>query len=478
MNVIQKNSSIPKVEKQQMNFKGNLPRISFKADDNDSFVRTRQRGPVYSQPDILNQADPMVRVMNEQKKERDKQKFKNNLSWGLGIGASLAVIALALLSLRRGRGMSTETMQDATKEMQATFARESKEMWRDIAKEIGLEEMILSDKLIQNSKAIENCVEKSAILKLMKSDPIFSILLYGPPGTGKTTYASAIAKKFPGSKLAFLDVGTMKDMWHGGSEKKINAMIDEICSEADKLLKEYHTELGKVIGDDLVKEGNQKKIANAILEAKKAGKKIPEQKRVFVLADEIDSIMMVDESTGGKISNDMLNEFKKGFTDKLGRHENVTVFGCTNLPINPENAMIGNKKLDTAMLDRFQLKIEVGCPDKDQLYKFTQKHFKDCDDIPYFDEKFIKGVMGEDKAINDAIQDLCELLAKPEREFSFRKMKDGLLKQVPRDIAHKVEESPMNLKDLITAVENQKKNFKIADAELEAYKNKYADLLK
>ncbi len=33
--------------------------------------------------------------------------------------------------------------------------------------------------------------------------------------------------------------------------------------------------------------------------------------RIFVFADEIDSVMMVDTGSGAKISNDMLNEFKK-----------------------------------------------------------------------------------------------------------------------------------------------------------------------
>ena len=144
-------------------------------------------------------------------------------------------------------------------------------MWRSIEEALGLDDLILSQSLRTNAQSIHNCIKDPSKLELMGSKPIFSILLYGPPVTGKTTYATAIAKKYPGSKLAFLDVGTMKDMWHGGSEKKISAMIDDICKEADKLLKEYNDELAKVIDPDIFKSGDKVKIAKAIEAANKAG---------------------------------------------------------------------------------------------------------------------------------------------------------------------------------------------------------------
>lgn len=447
----------------------NAKRMSFKAGENDQFVRQQQ----VSQPPMM---DSYARMIAEQKKQEKAQKRKQNLSWGIGIASGIAIIAMAIWTMRSGKKVgNTELGQ----EMKETFARESKEMWRDISKELGLDDLILSNKLKNNAGSIDNCIKQSSKLKLMGSDPVFSILLYGPPGTGKTTYATAIAKKYPGSKLAFLDVGTMKDMYHGGSEKKIHAMIDEICAEADKLLKEYQTELSKVIDPKIVEKGDEIAIANAIEAAKKAGKKIPEQKRVFVLADEIDSIMMVDNSHGAKLSNDMLNEFKKGFTDKLGRHQNITVFGCTNLPIDVENnaLKVAGKELDTAMLDRFELKIEVGAPDKSQLLGKIKKHYNSLEGSPYLSESLMKGIKGEDKEVAKGFDELCTMLAAdPEnREFSFRKL-INILKEAPRKIAH--EDTRLEFKHLVNVVEDQKENFKISDADLKTFKEKVADLLK
>lgn len=314
-----------------------------------------------------------------------------------------------------------------------------KSLWRNIEKEKSVDELILPKKLKDLATTIENSIKNPDRLRAMNSDPIFSVLLYGPPGTGKTAFSMGIAKKFKGSEFAYLDVGTMKDMWHGGSEKKINALIDNICARADVLLKEYHTELGKVIGEDVVKRGNKKEIAKAIMEAKKAGKTIPEQKRIFVLADEIDSIMMVDNSHGAKLSNDMLNEFKKGFTDKLGRHENITIFGCTNLKIDPKAAMtVDGKMLDKAMLDRFEAKELVDLPNKEQLLGTFKKHFAGIEeDIVSKDITNVKN--------GSVIDKLCEFMASTNR-ISFREF-NSILKGAPRTIAN--ETRPLEARDLV-----------------------------
>ena len=277
-----KNQQNPEVETQQ----NNVRKINFKAD--------YQGQPRYTQPAILQQQpqqDYFSKMLEEQEKEQKKAKRKQNLSWGIGIASGIAIIGMAIMSMRGGRAISGIADETAT-----AIKKEEKEMWRKLANELGIEDLILSDALKKSETEITNCIKYGDKLKLMNSKPLFSVLLYGPPGTGKTAYSMAIAKKFPGSEFAYLKIGTMKDKYLGGSEQKINAAIDNICKRADELLVEYKTELGKVIGEDIVKKGDKKEIAKAILEAKKAGKTIPEQKRVFVLADEIDSIMMVDNS--------------------------------------------------------------------------------------------------------------------------------------------------------------------------------------
>ena len=187
---------------------------------------------------------------------------------------------------------------------------------------------------------------------------------------------------------------------------------------------------------------------------------------------------MVDNSHGAKLSNDMLNEFKKGFTDKLGRHPNITVFGCTNLPIDVEKGALKGvaKELDTAMLDRFQLKIEVGAPDKEQLLGLVQKTYAKLADTPYISQDLLDGAAGKNPEIAKALDKMCELLAKDpyEREFSFRKL-ISLIEESPRSMLD--QNRPLEFKDLVATMENQKSNFKISDAELEAFKESVKHLL-
>ena len=437
------------------------------------------------------QIDPRVYAQIEAQKKQNKREAWSKAGTIAQIGLAAAFVTLAIQAVVKHKydvnklKAETQYLIEAKKNMgkggvdaRQDFTDDCVKMWRSIEEALGLDDLILSQSLRTNAQSIHNCIKDPSKLELMGSKPIFSILLYGPPGTGKTTYATAIAKKYPGSKLAFLDVGTMKDMWHGGSEKKISAMIDDICKEADKLLKEYNDELAKVIDPDIVKSGDKVKIAKAIEAAKKAGKTIPEQKRVFVIADEIDSIMMVDNSHGAKLSNDMLNEFKKGFTDKLGRHPNITVFGCTNLPIDVEKGALKGvaKELDTAMLDRFQLKIEVGAPDKEQLLGLVQKTYAKLADTPYISQDLLDGAAGKNPEIAKALDNMCELLAKDpyEREFSFRKL-ISLIEESPRSMLN--QNRPLEFKDLVATMENQKGNFKISDAELEAFKESVKHLL-
>lgn len=444
-NVVVKNVPQYNVEQKKND---NLYRVNFRADNNDQFVRqSRPKAPVYTQPPMLDKQSQLARMIEEQEKAQKKEKTKQNLSWGIGIAASLAIIIMAVSSMRRGGaggGMIDETA--------TAIKKEGKEMWRELANELGMDDLILSNVLKKSETEISNCIKHGDRLKLMSSKPLFSVLLYGPPGTGKTAYSMAIAKKFPGSEFAYLKVGTMKDKYLGGSEQKINAAIDNICKRADELLAEYKTELGKVIGEDIVKKGDKKEIAKAILQDKKAGKTIPEQKRVFVLADEIDSIMMVDNSLNAKTSNDLLNEFKTGFTDKLGKHENITVFGCTNLSINPAKyTTLDGKTLDSAMLDRFQQKILVDSPSQEQFLGKIAKHFEGSE------AEYISKDISKDSPI---IQELCDFMAS--KNASFREF-NNLLETAPYKMVH--EERALEIKDLITKLEDMKASLNISDVE-------------
>ena len=79
----------------------------------------------------------------------------------------------------------------------------------------------LLNKVVKSIDNPTNIVEKGG-------KPIKSILLYGPPGTGKTTFAKAIAKEFPDSRFASLDVTRLGSKFVGETEKNIQAAVNEM----------------------------------------------------------------------------------------------------------------------------------------------------------------------------------------------------------------------------------------------------------
>lgn len=247
---------------------------------------------------------------------------------------------------------------------------ELKEIWADLTNSSKIDDMALPDGLKKFISSFKNSVENPEILKQRGGKPTKSLLLYGPPGTGKTTFAKALAKEFPDSKFASLDVTSLGSEYQSVSERNLNKAVDMICKDAAE----------------------------------------NPNKKYFVFIDEIDSVMMVDNSLSAKHSNDMLNEFKKCFTEKLGKHDNIITIGATNLPIDIEKGVaLGGKKLDRPMLDRFSEKVLVGLPTGEQIVNSVKHHYKDCSlvsDALKTDSKELKAI--------------ANFLSNPENNTSFR----------------------------------------------------------
>lgn len=78
-------------------------KVSFKA-ENDQFVRqNRPKGAVYTQPAIIQQQDPLTKMMEERQKAEKKEKRRNALNI-VAIGASIAAAAAIIYSVVRGQG--------------------------------------------------------------------------------------------------------------------------------------------------------------------------------------------------------------------------------------------------------------------------------------------------------------------------------------------------------------------------------------
>ncbi len=314
--------------------------LNFKAGQ-DEFVRSAQ----------VKQSD-LAKIMAERQKAEKKAKRKRRWKDGLQVVALLSSIALAAVfiwNLTKGADMGKSK-------------KELSKIWEDLTKADSIDDMALPKNLKEIVKTIKSNATDGKLISEKGGKPINSILLYGPPGTGKTTFAKAIAKMFPEAKFASLDVTSLGSEFSSVTERNINNAVDLICKEA----RENPT------------------------------------KKFFVFIDEIDSVMMVDSGFGAKHSNDILNEFKKCFTEKLGKCENIITIGATNLPIDVEKGIIlGGKALDKPMLDRFAEKILVDLPTAEQIQNAIAKHYtgrrlvddalKDPSKLKEFAEHLVKG---------------------------------------------------------------------------------------
>lgn len=342
------------------------------------------------------------------KKEYDKQKKKAEKEKNVQLGLQIFTASMFALMV----GIMAKQMN---------WFKSYKVAFKDLGKEMSLKDMALPDTQKAAAERIRNFVEHHKEILEMGGPNGSSILFYGPPGTGKNTFAYAITKEFPNAKFLEMDISKMNSKWHGESEQNVLGTMKAAIKYADK----------------------------------------HKDEKVFVFIDEIDSVMMQDHGSGAKLSNDILNAFKKGFNE-LTNKENIIVMGATNLRINPEEAMAAGKQLDSAMLDRFAEKVLVDLPTKDQIKLAITNYYKNPG------RPRVDAVLKDFD--NSKLDKVAEFLSKPEHETSFRKLVKGILE--PTASQKKVTpDAKVTLEDIIETIKNNKHNLNASDTEMQAFIN-------
>ena len=376
---------------------GNIPTIQ-----NGNVVNNQPKVNFRASAQVDNPVDSFISEQEKAKKKAKNQQYLNT-SVQIGIlGACLASIGL----MAHTSGL---------------FKKNFKLNFKDLSKELSLDQMALPQAQKDAEKRITNFIEHHKEIVEMGGGEGSALLFYGPPGTGKNTFAYGITKKFPNAKFVDMDISKLNSKWHGESEHNVLGTMEAIVKEANKHPNEKY----------------------------------------FVFIDEIDSVMMQDQSSGAKLSNDVLNAFKKGFNN-LTNKENIIVIGATNLTINPKEAKLAGKVLDTAMLDRFAEKVLVDLPSKEQLKLAITNYYKN---------PAIKRVDDALKDINNKKLDkIAEFLAKREHGTSFRKLVKGLLQPTARN-KEITPDVKVTIDDLINTIKNNKENLNVTDAEMQAFLN-------
>lgn len=207
--------------------------------------------------------------------------------------------------------------------------------------------------------------------------PCKGILLFGPPGTGKTMLAKAVATE-AGASFINVSMSTITSKWFGEDEKNVRALFTLAA-----------------------------KVAPTI---------------IFI--DEVDS-MLGQRSRNGeheamrKIKNEFMAHWD-GLMSKAG--ERVLVLAATNRPFD----------LDDAIIRRFERRIMVGLPDKDNRERILRTVLEKeaiADDLDFAElANTTEGFSGSD------LKNLCKVAAyRPIRELMKEEQKRNEKKDVALD---------------------------------------------
>ncbi|MBR1618001.1 AAA family ATPase [bacterium] len=221
--------------------------------------------------------------------------------------------------------------------------KEIKQIWQNLTTATRLKDLALPEALKQTTTRLLYKISHAEEYMQKGGMNHNTILLYGPPGTGKSTYAKAIAREFPNSRFASIDLGSIQGKYVGETENRLNNAVDEVCKMAEQ----------------------------------------NPDKRVFVFFDEIDSFAMEDNgSHNQQYHASTLNTLKKCISEKLFQHNNITTIAATNVDIDvKESEKEFLQKLSKPIVDRFDEKIKVDSPTEQQFAKAISSHYQNCSNV-------------------------------------------------------------------------------------------------
>lgn len=344
--------------------------------------------------------DAFIKEQEKAKKSAKRQQYFSNFVLG---SIALGSIAGLFFMWKSNQGMGKSK-------------NELNEMWQNLKGSEKLEDLSLPKSLTDFVSMFKKDFNNPELVKRRGGKPIKSFLMYGPPGTGKTSFAKAIAQEFPDAKFAKIDMTKLDSEFRSVGDRNLYKSLEMIDKEATKNPKQP----------------------------------------IFVFMDEMDTIMMEDNSLNANDSNKTLNVFKDMLENYLKKHDNVILIGATNFTINTEKGTVTTlgKKLDKAMLSRFEEKILVDLPTAKQANgKFAKIYSKEICDL-----------VGDTlKDANSAdLMKLNEFLTKPEHNVSFRTI-DAIVNVA----AHSLENDTQKIEliDIIKAIKSKRNEINYSDAD-------------
>ena len=413
-NVAVQNQDKNNIESQQKN----VYKLHFKADDNDRFVRqSRQQGPVYTQPAILNPQDKLTKMIQAQEKEQQKAKRKQNISWGLGIAVSLAFLAVLLPQVFKKGGVNN----DMRSELERNAVNPK---LRDVINKKERHADCYSDEVHNFIEDLDKLLTREDV-EAKGGKRATYVQFQGPGGTGKTDSADLIAKKvikmFPGSEYYVPDLTMLSsNSYKGQDNQMLVEYTDAICKRADALAEE--------------------------------GKKTGVQKYIIMFLDEYDKIAMEDFSHNKHQSNQTTGALKT-LINGLKDRDNVIIMSATNYPHLIEDA-IDSRMTKKVLFDYLTPK---------QIITSITEHYKNFAKSGLISEELLD-------RNNPKLQQICNLIGKREHEIEFRKIFDDI---IPQTLLNSPDMKPIELKHFVEAIISPsiRRSLKLTEAEVTQLKN-------
>lgn len=362
-----RNQQVPEVENKQ----DNLYRVNFKAGE-DSFDRqTRRQGPVYTQPAILNQADPLTIMMEDQQKKHKKQDFWNKFALFAGIGASLAIIA-SIFFLNRGG--AKEQMKSLTgvdikwKDFNGGKRNTAKLTDGTTHKNIKKQFEILKD----NNALSEEAKNWAGITE--QADVYY---VYGYGGTGKTYCTEQLAEDM-NALYACVKYPDLGSPYKDAASMKIAAFFDEILKMANK----------------------------------------DPNRPIVVCIDESDALIQ-------KVS-------EKALSDEAKKTRSAVITGIDNITKNAKNVKLfltsnyhpESGIVDDVVLRRVNKKLRVDLPDYDQADALTKMYLSNIKAIPstFYEsneyKEFIKKIISNEQELGYSGGEIANIASEAAKDFA------------------------------------------------------------
>ena len=168
---------------------GNIPTIQ-----NGNVVNNQPKVNFRASAQVDNPVDSFI---SEQEKAKKKAKKQQNLNTAVQVG----ILGACLASI----GLMAHTS--------GLFKKNFKLNFKDLSKELSLDQMALPQAQKDAEKRITNFIEHHKEIVEMGGGEGSALLFYGPPGTGKNTFAYGITKKFPNAKFVDMDISKLNSKW-------------------------------------------------------------------------------------------------------------------------------------------------------------------------------------------------------------------------------------------------------------------------